>query len=305
MMTDGTRSGNSPVEPGGAAVLAATFVELTGLAVRGSDPVDMFMRISQRAVGLLPVEACGILLRDPGGVLHAVGSSSTSARVLDLFQVQNEEGPCLECLTTCEPVSVDAGEASHRWPRFAALLAVEGFTTVHAFPMASRGIGFGALNLFALDTLDDEQRSVAQALADIASLVLLQSDVVEDAMVVARRLHLSVQVRATVGQAIGVIAERFALDPDSALRMLQATANEQGVTLAALAAAVVVRDPSSRAAQVLNRPMNRFFLAGTLGLRFLAQTTGPDRRGPGAAGPLRGLLWTRDCWWWAVHPVSR
>ncbi len=258
MMADrarvGADSGTDAAKGTGAAELAAAFVELARLAARGADPVDVFMRISQRAVGLLPIEACGILLRDPGGVLHAVGSSSASARMLDLFQVQNEEGPCLECLTSGEPVSVAADEATVRWPRFATLLAAEGFTEVHAFPMGSRGITFGALNLFALDTLDDEHRGVAQALADVAALVLLQSDVVEDATVVARRLHLSVQARATVGQAMGVVAERFSLDPDGALRLLQDTAAGHGVTLAALAVAVVVRDPCSTAARALIRP---------------------------------------------------
>lgn len=224
------------------------------MAVRGADLVDVYTLLSERVVTLLPVAACGILVRDAGGALHVVGSSSASAHLLDLFQVQNDEGPCFECLLSGEPVSVEAGEAAHRWPRFAALLAVEGFTAVHAFPMGSRGITFGALNLFALDALDDESRSVAQALADIAALVLLQSDVVEDATIVARRLHLSVQARATVGQAMGVVAERFGLDPDGALRMLQATAAEHGVTLAAIAVAVVVRDPASLAAQALIRP---------------------------------------------------
>jgi hypothetical protein len=256
-MMDGTKVGTGPADPGGAVALAATFVELAGIALRGADPVDVFMRISQRAVELLPVEACGILLREPGGVLHAVGSSSASARMLDLFQVQNEEGPCLECLTTGEPVSVEVDEALQRWPRFAALLTGEGFTAVHAFPMASRGVAFGALNLFAVGTLGDDHRGVAQALADIAALALLQSDVVEDATVVARRLHLSVQARATVGQAMGVIAERFALDPDEALRRLQGTAAEHGVTLAALAVAVVLRDPASGAANALVRPILR------------------------------------------------
>jgi hypothetical protein len=260
MMADRARANEGrPTDMGagaGAAMQAAAFVELACLAVRGADPVEVFMRISQQTVGLLPIEASGILLRDPGGMLHAVGSSSASARMLDLFQVQNEQGPCLECLTSGDPVSVAADEAALRWPRFATLLATEGFTEVHAFPMGSRGHTFGALNLFGLEPLDDEHRGVAQALADMAALVLLRSDVVEDATVIARRLHHSVQARATVGQAMGVVAERFALDPDGALRLLQRTAAEHEDTLAALAVAIVVRDASSAAAQALVRPIS-------------------------------------------------
>lgn len=257
MMSDGTRTGTSGAggdsDLPGTVDLAATFIELARLAVGGADSVDVFMRISQRAVGLLPIEACGILLRDPVGVLHAVGSSSASARMLDLFQVQNEEGPCLECLTSGDPVHVGMDEAAGRWPRFAALLLEEGFTAVHAFPMASGSVAFGALNLFAVEPLHDRHHEVAQALADIAALVLLQSDVVEDATVIARRLHLSVRTRATVGHAMGVVAERFSLDPDGALRLLQTTAAEHDVTLAKLAVAVVTRDPSSVPAGALIR----------------------------------------------------
>lgn len=242
---------NRDAADGGRDELSATFVELTRLALRGADPVDVFMRICERAVNLLPSAAAGVLVRDPAGVLRVVGSSSASARMLDLLQVQSDEGPSLECVTAGRVVSVRAVETAERWPRFAEILVSEGFDAVHAFPIASRGVTLGALNVFSHGALTTERIEIAEALADIAALILLQIDVSEDAMVVLRRLASSVQAQAAIGQAIGVLAQRFTLEPDAALRLLATTADEHGVTLVRLAIAVVGRDPQSSAASSL------------------------------------------------------
>jgi hypothetical protein len=224
--------------------LATVLLELVRTAVGGADVVDVLMRISDHAVALLPSEACGILVRDGGGALQAIASSSSAAAFLDLLQVQDDEGPSLECLATGRPVEVVAGEGDDRWPRFSALLAAEGLTTVHASPMRSGGRAIGALNLLGRTRLAPEERTVAQAFADLATLVLLHSDLVADAAVVSRRLHLAVQARATLGQAIGVIAERFGLEPDGALKRIQRVAAVRDISLIAIATAVVARDGS-------------------------------------------------------------
>jgi GAF domain-containing protein len=228
-------------DPDAATRIATTLVELARVAARGKDVVDALMLISRRAVDLLPVEACGILVRDPAGMLHAVGSSSSSAALLDLFQIQNHEGPCLDCLRSGIPVSVDVSAASARWPRFARLLVSENLSAVHAFPMLSSGTAIGALNLFAVQRLSPDEEVLAQALADVAALALLRSDVIDDALVVARRLQHAVQARATLGQAIGMIAERFALDPDGALERLSDVAAAESMALVELATLVVRR----------------------------------------------------------------
>ena len=235
----------------GPEALAATFAELARMAVRGADLVDVYTLLSERVVTLLPVAGCGILVRDAGGTLHVVGSSSASVHLLDLFQVQNDEGPCLECLASGQPVSLGRADAAARWPRFAALLELEGFSSAHALPIASREVTVGALNLFAREAIGEEELAVAQALADVAALALLQSDAVEDAVVLARRLYVAVQSRSTVNQAIGVLMERLGLDEDGALRRLRSTADASGETMVALAAAVVARDASSTGVRAL------------------------------------------------------
>lgn len=140
-------------------------------------------------------------------------------------------------------MSVDGRDAQERWPRFAALLAAEGHTAVHAFPMRSGSATLGALNLFSSGALSVEDSEVAQAFADLAALVLLRADVIEDADLVARRLEHVVQGRATVAQAVGMLAERFDVDLDEALRRLRSEASQGSGTIVDVATDVVGRTP--------------------------------------------------------------
>ena len=248
----GEAEGNGMDESGGATLVhevLESFVEVARHAVRASETVDVLLLLSERAVAILPVQACGVLVRDAGGRLRAVGSSSASAELLDLFQIQEDEGPCVECLRTGSAVSVAAADVQARWPRFTALLATQGIAAVHAFPLRSGAATIGALNLFASGELTDDDRDVAQTFADLAALVLLRDDVAEDAASLARRLERVVQARATVAQAVGMLAERFTIDPDRALHRLRAAASAHDATVVQVATAVVERSsthPASR-----------------------------------------------------------
>ena len=81
-----------------------------------------------------------------------MASSSEAMRVLELFELQAQEGPCLDCYRTGEPVvNQDLAAANGRWPRFAPEALAAGFRSVHALPMRLRGTVIGALNLFHVD----------------------------------------------------------------------------------------------------------------------------------------------------------
>ena len=234
--------------------LGAAFVDLARLATRQADAVEMLMTLSERAVDLLPVEACGVLVTDAAGLVHTVGASGASTEVLRVLRAMGDGGPASACIAEAAPVAVDAEEASRRWPALAVLLDAAGHSVVHAFPMLSREVGVGAIGLVGSDPLDAGERDVAQALADLGALALLRSDAVEDALVLARRLERTVQARATVAQAVGVLAERHALRPDGALALLRRTAGANGATLVDVAGAIVDGDlravvPSDLAAE--------------------------------------------------------
>src|SRR4249920_3242948 len=132
-------------------LLSETFVELTDTMVAGFDVIDFLHVLTDRSVQLLDVSAAGLLLADPRGELRVVAASSEAARLLELFQLQNDQGPCLDCFRTGQPVTdADLDAEAHRWPRFSAAAQQAGFAAVQALPMRLREQVIGALNLFGV-----------------------------------------------------------------------------------------------------------------------------------------------------------
>src|ERR1700744_153953 len=149
-------------------MLAEAFVELADTLVADFDVVDFLHGLADRCVGLLDVDAAGLMLTDQRGSLRVVASSSEQLRLVELFQLQNDQGPCLECFQTGLPVSEEnLATAGSRWPLFAPAAPEAGFPAVQALPMRLRDDVIGALNLFmrAPGRLDDTGLQVAQALA--------------------------------------------------------------------------------------------------------------------------------------------
>lgn len=235
-----------------ATELALTLIDITRSVTQGAETIDIFTSLAEKCVGLLPVSAAGILLRDVTGTLQVIGASSPSAHLLDLFQVQNEEGPCLECSTTGSPVSDDELSPEGKWPRFAALTKAQNFSAVYALPLRSRDVTIGALNLFASAPLSPGRLVVAQALADAATLSLLQVDPHVDLQIVIRRIHLAVESRNTVEQAQGMISQRFTIDAEEALLRLRNVSEQTALTLVQVATAIIERDTASPAVVLLS-----------------------------------------------------
>lgn len=215
--------------------------ELCHAAVRTRDAMDVLMLISERAVEILPAHACGVLVRYPSGECRMVAASGVSPTLLDLFHLHATDGPLAEVLPSGQSVEIDVSASGRRWPEYAGRLASEGFDVVHVFPMLSGEETFGTLNLFGRDRLLPTERGIAQALADLATLHLLRGEVAENAVAIMRRVQSAVQSRATLGQAIGVVAEHLAVDSDSALRRLRAAARATGAPLTVVAESVVDR----------------------------------------------------------------
>src|SRR3984957_12029056 len=130
-------------------LLSDTFVELTDTMVAGFDVIDFLHVLTDRSVQLLDVSAAGLLLADPRGELRVVAASSEAARLLELFQLQSDQGPCLDCFRPGRPVAAaDLAAAERRWPRFVPAARSAGFGAVQALPMRLREQVIGALNLF-------------------------------------------------------------------------------------------------------------------------------------------------------------
>jgi transcriptional regulator with GAF, ATPase, and Fis domain len=205
-------------------LLSDTFVELADTMVADFDVIDFLHLLTDRSVALLAASAAGVVLADPRGELRLAAASSEEAGLLELFQLQNDQGPCLECFRTGRPVTAaDLAGPAPRWPRFAAAAVQAGFATVEALPMRLRDQTIGALNLFRAEPspLDPADLRIGQALADVATIGLLQERNVRRRETVAEQLQAALNSRVIIEQAKGKLAERLSIDMDRAFTMLR------------------------------------------------------------------------------------
>lgn len=218
--------------------------------------IDLLTMLSQRGVDLLDASASGILFADVQGRLQVVAASSEQANVLELFQIQNEEGPCMDSFRTgLAVVHNDLTERSP-WPRFGQRAIEEGLLSVHAFPMRVRKTVFGTLNLF-MDTpgqLSEADVTVAQALAHAASIALLQNRAAQDANQLTAELQGALNSRITIEQAKDAIAERSGVGMDETFQRLRSYARNHGRKLTEVAEALVAHTLADPDAQALIAP---------------------------------------------------
>ncbi len=223
-------------------MLARTFVELADTLVADFDVVELQTLLTDRCVEVLDVGAAGLMLVAPGGELRVVASSSEALRVLELFELQAQEGPCLDCYRTgLAVVSQDLAADDGRWPQFAPEALASGFRSVHALPLRLRGTVVGALNLFHVEPGEMVEADVdaAQALADVATIAILQHRAVLEAQVVNDQLHHALNSRVVIEQAKGMVAERDGSTMEEAFSKLRSHARNNNLRLVDVAHQVI------------------------------------------------------------------
>jgi GAF domain-containing protein len=228
-------------------LLSDTFVDLADTMVADFDVIEFLHLLSDRAVKLLGASAAGVMLADPRGQLRLVAASSEAVRLLEIFQLEGEEGPCLETIWTGQPITEpDLGHAQQRWPRFTPAALQAGFASVHALPMRLREQVLGGLNLFRDQPgpFDRADMRIGQALADTATIGLLHERNLRRAEVVGEQLQAALNSRIVIEQAKGKLAERFGLDMDAAFTMLRQYARDHNLRLSDFALTVIEGDPA-------------------------------------------------------------
>lgn len=210
-------------------VLSAV-VSLVDSLLDDFDVVDLLTELTERCAELLDVASAGFLLADPLHRLHLLAATSEQTRELELFQLQAEQGPCIECYLTGEPVLVaDVRSEADRWPQFVPAAVDAGFAAVHAVPMRAAGSVLGALGLF--DTrpgeLTEADRLVGQTLAHIACVAVLQEHPPTTATVVAP-LRSALTSRMLVEQAKGFLSEMLGVSVDKSFQLLRAYSRSRG-----------------------------------------------------------------------------
>ncbi|MFD3516375.1 ANTAR domain-containing protein [Streptomyces sp. NPDC058657] len=227
--------------------LTEVFVEVADSLVEDFDVLDFLHRLSRRCVELLDVTAAGILLADSHGELRLVAASDEHTRLLELFALQHDQGPCVECYRTGDPgLNIDLAHpaTTQGWDRFATRARENGFATTHAVPLRLRSRIVGALNLFHTDTqhLTDQDATLAQALADIATIAVLQQRTLEASQTEAAQLQAALTSRIILEQAKGILAERLNLTPDQAFDVFRTHARSHGLRLSDTARRIIDGD---------------------------------------------------------------
>jgi len=224
-----------------------TFLALTDTLIGDFDAIDMLTMLCERCVDLLDVSAAGVILTDGAGAgLKVAAASSERSRLLEVFAVAIDAGPCLDCLRDGEPVVVEdltTETARGQWPRFAAGAAEAGFRAAHALPMRHRGEVIGVLNLLHTHphSLTGPDARLGQALTDAATIGLLHERAVRRAETLADQLQGALNSRVIIEQAKGVLATQADIEPEEAFNVLRSHARHHGVRLTELARCVVDR----------------------------------------------------------------
>ena len=224
------------------SALVNTFVDLADTLVADFDVIELLSRLTDGCVEVLNVDAAGLMLISPEGDLRVMASSSEAMRILELFELQAEEGPCLDCYRTGEAVvNQDLASTEQRWPRFTVEAREAGFNAVHALPMRLRGTIIGALNLFHKlpGKMADNDIAAAQAFADVATIAVLQHRAAMEARVIKDQLNFALNSRILIEQAKGMIAERENLDMDASFSRLRIHARENNRRLIDIAQEII------------------------------------------------------------------
>jgi GAF domain-containing protein len=224
--------------------LSDAFIEVADTLVTDFDVIDFLNTLTEHAMAVSGAAAAGLLLADHNGRLQFMAATDQDVRALELYQLQNAEGPCLDAFRLREPVvNADLAHAGGRWPRFAPRAIEAGFQSVHAFPMRWRERVIGALGLFGSEDhrFDPDEVRVVQALADVATIGLLQQRSIADAEGMTEQLQVALNSRIVIEQAKGAFAQLNGITVDEAFRRLRQEARTSRRKLTEVCAEVLGR----------------------------------------------------------------
>jgi transcriptional regulator with GAF, ATPase, and Fis domain len=224
--------------------LARTFVDVADTLVAEFDLVDFLTMLTIRCAELFDLAAAGLMLSDATDSVRVAASSNERMQLLELFELQYDEGPCLDCFRSGQPVRCDdLSAATARWPTFVPEARSAGYGSVYALPMRLRHQVIGALNLLgrAAGALDDEGMAEAQAVADVATIGILQERAASEQRLLTQQLQYALDSRVLVEQAKGILSEYGSVDMDEAFSALRSYARNNNTRLVELAEALVER----------------------------------------------------------------
>lgn len=224
------------------ASVVRSLVEMADTLTADFDIVEMLTGLAERCVKLLGVSAAGVMLASPEGSLRLVASSNEAMRVVELFELQAQQGPCLDAYRTGEQVeheNLRAGEG--RWPQFATVAVEAGFRSAFALPLRLREQTIGAMNVFSSTQapMDDDDVLVARALADLAAISVVQHGFADESNRLNQQLTHALANRVVIEQAKGIVFERARIDMAEAFDRLRNYARASDLHLTQVAQSAI------------------------------------------------------------------
>lgn len=229
--------------------LAASFVELADGLVGDDFEVFTFLhRLTEHCVRLLDVAATGVLLASSEGRVLDMAASDERTHTLQTSCVEQREDPGQDCLRLGHPIPgipLDHPHAQAAWPRYSRAAHDLGFTSVAAVPLRLRDQVIGALVLLnTRPPLDDDRLQLALALANIATISIIQQRALRDSTALTAQLRHGLSSRVIIEQAKGVLAQRRGLSAQEAFEQIRRYARHNRRRLAEVAQEVVASVPS-------------------------------------------------------------
>lgn len=229
-------------EEGDGSRVTAAFVALAEALVTGFDVVDLHSDLIERCVELLKVASAGLVLADSRGTLQVMASTSDAAQQLQLAQIEDDHSPCARCFRTGGAVLIsDLSAHREQWPTFADQAQQVGVQATYLIPMRLRKDTIGVLTLFdrEADSISASTLSIAQGMADIATIALLQNRALRNTEALADQLQTALNSRIATEQAKGLLAERYTIDASEAFAWLRSQARRTNQNLTEVARAVM------------------------------------------------------------------
>lgn len=216
------------------ARITAAFVTVADTLTTNYDIVELLQALVGECSWILGSKAGGLLLADGGGHLQVMTTTSEAADIVEIMQLATDSGPCIDCFTTGSPISVpDIGADGGKWPEFRTAALAQGFRMVHATPMKLRGQVIGTMNLFGAmpGEVSARDTAVVQALADVATIGILQERLIREGHLAAEQLHRALDSRILIEQAKGVVANSLSLSMDRAFELIRSYTRSHNLTL--------------------------------------------------------------------------
>jgi GAF domain-containing protein len=220
------------------------FVTLADSLV-GDYEVNEFLRmLMERCAEVFEVTTAGVMLESADGHLRIAAALSAEMEELEQAEVDNEDGPCHEAYRTGEPVvadDLDTSDVADRWPRVVDRMREMGLKAVYAFPLRLRDDRIGALNLYraAPGAFRDEDVRLAQAMADVATIGILQVRKLESAEQRAGQLQHALDSRVVIEQAKGIVSARRDVSVDEAFHAIRRHARSHGRNIHEVARSII------------------------------------------------------------------